>query len=562
MANGTILDYIAWRGDVSFESSPFNMVDNLVFSLVSYAVFPKIDEEKNHQRMTLREYYDLLEEQGGYPKELDILCKIDELKTICYSKRFGSVKMIDYVDIVDDEKGIQFSAEVFQYLDNEAYIAFRGTDDTIAGWKEDMAFTYKKAPAQEMAVSYLEEHIQEGVSYSVGGHSKGANLALYGCSFLSEEKLEHVIHVFANDGPGFCKEVLDPNILKRIDKKVVKIIPEYSVIGMMFAYPFLHQIILKSRERGLMQHNIKSWVVSGTELVSVKALDPEAIRIDDAVNLFVEQTDLKTREKFFSDIFDSFTDNGKFKTVSSARQKDYKGLQKMFLQIANKDPETRQTLKRLPFTMVFSKTIIALRHTKPIDFIMHNQMPLGMALIALGIVFIFLPFEMFPVLIATLFVIMAAVEVFLLFYMLVLTKWNVKSQLMRIYICIIFLSLSIGFFLNTTALASFAAIIFGIVLLMLSFSILGRIIDTRKVKDVFEMVASIIEMVGLFASGLVFIIANFFSMQVISEIIGWFCIADGSIRAMVGIIEVLKSGYEKHKEKIANESENKEDSNL
>ena len=39
---GTLFDYVNWRGDLTFSEAPFNEVDNLIFSLLSYLNFSGI----------------------------------------------------------------------------------------------------------------------------------------------------------------------------------------------------------------------------------------------------------------------------------------------------------------------------------------------------------------------------------------------------------------------------------------------------------------------------------------------------------------------------------------
>lgn len=69
----------------------------------------------------------------------------------------------------------QFAALTFRLPDGTLYLAFRGTDDTLVGWKECFAMSYAfPVPAQALAQDYLVQAAQRPRRLRVGGHSKGA----------------------------------------------------------------------------------------------------------------------------------------------------------------------------------------------------------------------------------------------------------------------------------------------------------------------------------------------------------------------------------------------------
>lgn len=548
MVTGTIFDYVLWRGDLSFNEVSFNYVDNLIFSFLAYADFQniKVSEEENEKGLTVKEYYDRLMESGGFPKELDLLIKNEEFKVIAESKRFGSVLIKHYIDIVKNETntGIQFSAMDFHFDENKHYIGFRGTDDSIAGWKEDLAMTYTKIPAQDLATDYLEKHIEKGNIYYVGGHSKGANLSIYAASNVSKEKYDLIKQIFANDGPGLCEEVMDPNILKSIDEKTVKIIPSYSVIGMCFSYPFSHCLIVNSLEKGLMQHNIKSWLVIKNGLSTTDHLNPECVRINETIALYIKSTPMENREKILSDIFDAFDDGGKKKTVSSVRNGGFKELQRFLLKLSSKNRDTRSTVTKLPFMMIFGRAIASLRHFKPIEFFVHNtSILLGLIYISLGLVFLLLPISTFSYIIGALCISIALVESIMYLYYLYLTKWNFKQNMLRLYISILFISLSIAYFTSPNSMLSFSAIIFGIVMMIGSFSALGNAIELYKIDNFFSLLVSILEFTAMFATSIYSIIINFYSSDIVGPIGGVIFIIIGSMRIVSGFWDLIR----KHK---------------
>jgi len=550
MQSGTFFDYALWRGDITFEESGFNDVDNLVFSFLAYADFQnvKVSKEENENGLTIKEYYDRLMASGGFPKDLDLLINEEEFGIFANTKRFASVLIKNYIDIIKyaDDDAIQFSAMEFCFGKDEHYIGFRGTDDSIAGWKEDLAMTYRKVPGQDLAVDYLNEHVKEGGIYYVGGHSKGGNLAIYGAAKMDEALYPLVKKVFSNDAPGICNEVMNPIFLKKIDEKTVRIIPEYSVIGMTFPFPFSDCRIVRSNEKGLVQHNLKSWQVKGIELSLASQLDPEAAALDEALAQYVIDTKLEDRGKILDEVFDAFADSGKKKTVSSVRNGGLKELQRFLMKLADKNPETKKTVTRLPLMMVFGRTLMTLRHIKPIDFLLHNlSVPIGLVLIVLGFVFLFLPFHNFPLFIGGIFLVVTIAELVVLFYYLFLTKWNIKRNMLRIYMCTVLVALSASYFISGEVMSGFSCIIFGIVMMVLAFTVLGRIIDLYYKDNVFSFVVAIIEMISMFGTGIYFIVINDYTSEVFATILGVIFLIIGSLRIIDGLGDLVRSAYKR-----------------
>ena len=550
MQSGTIFDYALWRGDITFEEAGFNDVDNLVFSFLAYADFQnvKVSKEENENGLTIKEYYDRLMASGGFPKELDLLIHDDEFSIFANSKRFGSVLIKNYIDIIKygEDDAIQFSAMDFCFGENEHYIGFRGTDDSIAGWKEDLAMTYRKVPGQDLAVDYLNSHVKEGGIYYVGGHSKGGNLAIYGAAKMDKALSSLVKRVYTNDAPGICNEVMDPVFLKKIDHKTVRIIPTYCVIGMTFPFPFSDCRIIHSNEKGLVQHNLKSWQVRGNELYLADQIDPEASALDEALAQYVIDTKLEDRGKILDEVFDAFDDSGKKKTVSSVRNGGLKELQRFLMKLADKNPETRKTVTRLPLTMIFGKTLMSLRHVRPIDFLLHNMaLPIGVLSIILGFVFLFLPFHNFPLFIGSIFLVVTIFELVTLFYYLFLTKWNIKRNMLRIYLCTVLVALSASFFFSGEVMGGFSCIIFGIVMMVLAFTVLGRIIDMYYKDNIFSFVVALIEMIGMFTVGVYFIVINDYTSEVFATILGVICLVMGTLKIFDGVGDIIRSAYQR-----------------
>lgn len=303
-----LTDYIRWRGDLSFEQSPFNEIDNLILSEMCYLDLVNVLKRDGIDARTFRECYEQIVEKDCYRLLTVNGGNQDFIEAAAFSKRFGDLTVCQFTDVIDEKT--QFSAMHFILNDSETYIAFRGTDSSIVGWKEDFMMSFTRIPAQEQASQYTSMTMEPGRIYYLGGHSKGANLAAYAGCHLEDEKLFQVHRIFMNDGPGFCSDVYDLIMLDRIRDKVVCIVPEYDVIGQMFACAGFTQKIVGSAYSGIMQHDIVSWCVSGPHLDLKEELDQGSVFINEVISRWVEELDHEDRMIFVSEFFDALAAGG------------------------------------------------------------------------------------------------------------------------------------------------------------------------------------------------------------------------------------------------------------
>lgn len=272
MAN--VIDYIKWRGDVSFSESPLNEIDALIFSELSYVCFddlvPASVVSKGIPLITLAEKFFSL--QYGTNK-LGAILPTDSIlelfKMASMSRRFSSVSMKGYINEVDLKAEKQFCAMCFDVGKTTTVVVFRGTDDTIIGWKEDlnMAF-FTPVPAQKQAAEYLNSVIDrsERDHYYVCGHSKGGNLASYSALKVKESARDKIVAVYNFDGPGFKQEFLEEEKSNPMISKMHKICPEGAIIGAIFD-PIEECRFVKSFQKNIYQHDAFSWHVLGREFI-------------------------------------------------------------------------------------------------------------------------------------------------------------------------------------------------------------------------------------------------------------------------------------------------------
>ena len=216
MAN--IFDYLDWR-DISLEKVEFNEIDNLILARLSY--FPLDGSVKENDEITVKEAYLKMKEQGTTGRILQAE-DIDLFPKLANSERFGNLKLTGFVNKIDPEAEKQFSAVTILFPDNTIYVAYRGTDNTIVGWKEDFNMSFSDLVAsQTESVKYLEKIANKYPEKKilVGGHSKGGNLAIYASVFCKPEIQDRIIEVYNNDGPGFSEKVVQSPEYEKMIKK-------------------------------------------------------------------------------------------------------------------------------------------------------------------------------------------------------------------------------------------------------------------------------------------------------------------------------------------------------
>lgn len=313
---GNIFDYLKWR-DIKLEKVEFNQIDALILSRFSYLPFDGlIDENEKITTKECYERYEIVGERGEILIEQDV----DLFPTLAKSKRFGNLYISDYINDIDKKKDLQFSAITVFLPDNTMAVLFRGTDNTFVGWKEDFNMCFSTTvPAQLKAVDYLEKmYLKYKKKIIVIGHSKGGNLSIYSAVFCNKKIKKSILDVYNFDGPGFMDEVIDSQEYEEILDKIHNIIPESSIVGRMLKHKGELKVI-KSTEKGIMQHDLYSWQLLGDEFVEA-TLTKSSEFVDNTLTEWLQNVNPEQREKFVNIIFEIFEATGA-KRFSELNQK-------------------------------------------------------------------------------------------------------------------------------------------------------------------------------------------------------------------------------------------------
>lgn len=284
----TVFDYIQWRGDLPFSQDPPNAVDALIFSGLAYVKFVAEEEPVTLQEAAMAFFaLEDHETRSRVQKDQDLLLAAAE------SKRFGQAKVCMYRDILLPEKETQFAAMTFLLDDGSMALAFRGTDNTLVGWKEDLNMSFQQTiPAQRLAQSYVRDAALEYPRpMHLCGHSKGGNLAVFAAARSSPMIQERIVSVYNNDGPGFTEYLMgDPGYLA-IVPKIRTFVPQSSVIGMLLGHEEPYTVI-QSKSIGLLQHDLYTWDVLGKEFLTVEEVTEGSQFVDSTIKTwFAEMTD-------------------------------------------------------------------------------------------------------------------------------------------------------------------------------------------------------------------------------------------------------------------------------
>ena len=268
-----LFDYIKWRGDLTFRQDPPNAVDALVFSALAYIRYIGDMEESFSVRVPLHRVAVDFFAQKDHGTRVRVKKDLELLRGAADSVRFGECILTRYMEQSIPERETQFAAISFLLDDGSAFLAFRGTDDSLTGWKEDINMSFQDSvPAQRMALGYAKSFAEDfPLPLRMGGHSKGGNLAVFAAAGVSQDIQKRILAVYNNDGPGFSEHMMtDPGYV-RIVPKIRTFVPQSSVIGMLLEHEEPYAVV-RSNQVSLLQHEIYSWEIIGKSFVKMEEI--------------------------------------------------------------------------------------------------------------------------------------------------------------------------------------------------------------------------------------------------------------------------------------------------
>ena len=320
----TVMDYLRWRGDLTFAADPFNEVDQLIFCIIAYLNFrrfPSLTTVKAGEATPLRTLAPLMrseDEQQG----LSQLEYLPLLRAAAESRRFGEVGIFGYVTEKDIPEEKQFDAVTFRLPDGSLFCAFMGTDTSIIGWKEDLNLSHLSAvPAQRRAVAYVEAiaAANRGRLLRLGGHSKGGNLAMYAALNVSPRVQKRIAAAYNNDGPGFAVSPWKEERNLPMAARIHSYIPAESIVGVLLQQQKNYTVV-HSDQHFLLQHEPMSWSVMGNRFVTLPQRSQLGQISERLADKWVEELSLTERRAFSDALYELLSNGGQYATLEEVWQ--------------------------------------------------------------------------------------------------------------------------------------------------------------------------------------------------------------------------------------------------
>lgn len=347
MAN--ILDYLDWRGDLTPQQDAFCTADALILSQLSYIPFDGIVPAHLDDSILLCDAAAAFDPEQTDPLQRSFCYQQDQvlLERLAQSARFRSVRLTGYISRTDAADDLQFSAMTCILHDGTVFLCFRGTDGTIAGWKEDFNMSFlPETPGQRYAVEYLNKLAEHWPDCRImlGGHSKGGNFAVYAAAFCQPEIQPRIDRIYDLDGPGFRDEIADSPEYATVIPKIVSVIPQSSLVGQLLTSNTGHRIV-KSKAYGVAQHLIYAWELLGREPVYADDLSKLGLFINRSVTGWLSEMDDADRAAVTEAVFDviSASDSETFYEISQHKLRSAGAILKAMRKLS---PEQQAVLKQ------------------------------------------------------------------------------------------------------------------------------------------------------------------------------------------------------------------------
>lgn len=346
----SILDYIAWRGDLSLDIVPFNEIDALIFCEFAYLKLKGIvPEEVSSDGISLETAATLFFEAPDVESRSDMGILfgtevVNLFKLMATTVRYKNLKLCGFVEQMDDFHEKQFAAITLLLDDGSSFVVFRGTDDTLVGWKEDFNMCFMTpVPSQQEALDYLVQASSRlSGKIRVGGHSKGGNLAVYSATFCGKKIQKRICDVYNFDGPGFELNINTAPEFQGIRHCVQRFVPEQSIVGLLLEQSGDYHVV-KSQEVGLMQHNLLSWQLDGPHFQEVEQVADSSVIIDRSVKIWLQSHSSAEREQFVEAIYEMLT-SSQATTLSDLAENWKTNPAKVLSALLAVEPQTRKTV--------------------------------------------------------------------------------------------------------------------------------------------------------------------------------------------------------------------------
>ncbi len=320
----TVLDYLAWRGDLTLAQDPFNEVDALLLCIFSYIDYRRIQQLCSwniRDALPIGEVCDRLTEQDEQ-LGLSQMAYIPVMRLAATTRRFAGVRMFAFENELNEQQELQFAAMGYLLPDGTVFAAYRGTDTSFVGWKEDFNLSFlESVPAQQYATAYAEcmALLCPDRPLRIGGHSKGGNLAAWAAMRLAEDLQPRLLAAYNNDGPGFSEDMGQDAGYQQVRHKLHTFVPASSIVGVLLHHEQSYAVV-DSTNRGIWQHEPLSWCVTGGRFTRVEKRSAVGQLSDEVLQDWLANMDNETRRGLTEAIFEVISQKGKLKSLDELQE--------------------------------------------------------------------------------------------------------------------------------------------------------------------------------------------------------------------------------------------------
>ena len=349
-----IVSYVKRQQENTFAEVPFNEVDALVLSQFIYlkldGLIPTTSEKK--EPVYLYEIANDLDYEKVFMDERYRKDNIELFETMAESKRFRRMQMNYFSDITSVLAETQFSAMTVFLEEGPTVVIYRGTDETMVGWKEDFNMSFKEpVTGQSLSALYLQQvsRLFEG-SFIVSGHSKGGNFAIYSSMNVEENIQNRIEKVYSFDSPGFRPEILQSMDFNKIRDRIIKYLPHSSIFGMLLQSEETYQVV-ECFSIGVLQHNPYNWQVAENEFKKVDKLDRRSVFLNETYNEWLYS--LSDEElRAYSEIWYKVMQDANITTMLQFTKEPGKALVSLIDAIRETDDKTKEMAKALAHGLI------------------------------------------------------------------------------------------------------------------------------------------------------------------------------------------------------------------
>ena len=356
-----MLDYIKEFGHVSFEERAFSEIDALVLTELEYLPLEKVvpSDENGENFVTVKEIAEYMQEHKQELFDENPMMITQERhevsQVIADAPRYQSLKFFGVVSEWDKDTTKQFAAVTVEVEPSVRLVVFRGTDETLIGWKEDFLMTYSPlVAAQTDAKEYLAKQASLwGGDLMISGHSKGGNLAIYAAATQEEDVQLRIVDIFCFDSPGLYRSVLETKGYQNIVPLAMRYIPQDSLVGLMLESEVPY-VIVKSNATGAMQHSAMTWEIEDGQFIKMEKLTKNSQLNDQTFKKWTESVSDEELELFWNVFFELLFSVG-IDTVNDLYGEFMHYVQEFLKAAGNMDEEKRELLTRIALLLVSTR---------------------------------------------------------------------------------------------------------------------------------------------------------------------------------------------------------------